>query len=585
PNQQQHLLQHGPQPPTTELQMPPPVVTLLQSLPEEPAAPLPKHLLPQAEGQQVLKEVTCLPPQKQELLHPMHQVNQQALELPSSPTDSLAGTLPAPLSPRTSPPVNQREATTPSLPAIGQTVTLSVTSNPTVVTTPTHPGTDQTGMLSSLIGQHTSLGPPPAPVLCPPVSFPSPPSGQVAVAPPRMGHGKAPAAQTRAVTPGGVVPSTLPVGLSVQLQPVPLPASSGPRLQTEPPIQQRTQDKPAAALAMDGNVFAFGLCPTSPKIQAPQMPAQQVHRPPVLEAPVQAVPQPRTQVTENTPRSNGLCGNTEGGETDPGNAETQISAAAVPGPLRGFEPRRALAVPVPGRCLDEQFDAVSGILLKRTKDMLKKYRQLLLGEAQQVSPSAEMVMLERLFLQAERGVLGEERRKARLDPESFLLSLRKPASGSHGAAPSNTTPFQQSNSPPSSPSWALLSDRPPGLKTYRSSSRGALKLTIKHESGSRKVVHNSACDSAFSGPSLHKQDSAAKLTNGGGILSGQVSHELWETPQNPSQSAHPLLSADPRPPAAPEEPQNAKHRSRITTEAQAAVELRTAPNPLTVSES
>lgn len=35
---------------------------------------------------------------------------------------------------------------------------------------------------------------------------------------------------------------------------------------------------------------------------------------------------------------------------------------------------------------------------------------------QQESPSAEMVMLERLFLQAERYALAEDRRRARRDP-------------------------------------------------------------------------------------------------------------------------------------------------------------------------
>lgn len=35
---------------------------------------------------------------------------------------------------------------------------------------------------------------------------------------------------------------------------------------------------------------------------------------------------------------------------------------------------------------------------------------------QQESPSAEMVMLERLFLQSERLSLGEDRRRARRDP-------------------------------------------------------------------------------------------------------------------------------------------------------------------------
>uniref|UniRef100_A0A3Q2D4V8 Si:ch211-168d23.3 n=1 Tax=Cyprinodon variegatus TaxID=28743 RepID=A0A3Q2D4V8_CYPVA len=136
---------------------------------------------------------------------------------------------------------------------------------------------------------------------------------------------------------------------------------------------------------------------------------------------------------------------------------------------------------------DQEFDTVSGFLLKRTKDMVNKYRQLL-----QESPSAEMVMLERLFLQAERYALAEERRRARKDP--------------------GLSHVHSSSSPSSPPAWARLTERPPGLKTYRSSSRGALRLTIKQESGSRKVIHNSACD-----PGL-KRDHTGQLTNGGGSV-------------------------------------------------------------------
>lgn len=66
-----------------------------------------------------------------------------------------------------------------------------------------------------------------------------------------------------------------------------------------------------------------------------------------------------------------------------------------------------------------------------------------------------------------------------------------------------------SSSSPSSPlAWSRLTDRPPNLKTYCSSSRGTLRLTIKHESGSRKVVCNSACDLP------HKRDHMGQLTNG-----------------------------------------------------------------------
>ncbi len=69
--------------------------------------------------------------------------------------------------------------------------------------------------------------------------------------------------------------------------------------------------------------------------------------------------------------------------------------------------------------------------------------------------------------------------------------------------------------PPSPPSWTLQSDRPPGLKTYRSSSKGAIRLTIKQESGSRKVIHNS-CDAShvISG---FKRNYSGQLTKGGAV--------------------------------------------------------------------
>ncbi|XDV42622.1 hypothetical protein PO909_011251 [Leuciscus waleckii] len=163
--------------------------------------------------------------------------------------------------------------------------------------------------------------------------------------------------------------------------------------------------------------------------------------------------------------------------------------------------------------VDKQFECFSVVLLKRTKDMLNKYRQLLLAESQQDSPSAEMVMLERLFLQSERLSLGEDKRRARRDPESFLMSRPKNSSQQSQVSSVQTG---LSGCPPSPPSWTLQSDRPPGLKTYRSSSRGALRLTIKHESGSRKVIQNSACDTsnAISG---YKRNYSGQLTRGGAM--------------------------------------------------------------------
>lgn len=94
-----------------------------------------------------------------------------------------------------------------------------------------------------------------------------------------------------------------------------------------------------------------------------------------------------------------------------------------------------------------------------------------------------------------------------------MMALTTSASSPREAHPSGPSRLDSSGSPSSSsspPAWSRVSDRPPGLKTYRSSSRGALRLTIKQESGSRKVVHNSACD-----PGL-KRDHTGQLTNGGG---------------------------------------------------------------------
>ncbi|KAL2099299.1 hypothetical protein ACEWY4_005779 [Coilia grayii] len=197
--------------------------------------------------------------------------------------------------------------------------------------------------------------------------------------------------------------------------------------------------------------------------------------------------------------------------------QSQCPFVTVEDAVRQLLPYHSCAGRLPSQrdmsSVDEQFEAASVFLLNRTKDMQNKYKQLLLAEAQQESPSAEMVMLERLFLQSERFALGEERRKARRDPESFLVSLRK--SSPHNMASSTPAYRGALASPSSPPGWALHSDRPPGLKTYQSSSRGTLRLTIKQESGLRKVVHNSACEPANTAPAGQKRHYSRQLSNGG----------------------------------------------------------------------
>ncbi|KTG46576.1 hypothetical protein cypCar_00004406, partial [Cyprinus carpio] len=99
-----------------------------------------------------------------------------------------------------------------------------------------------------------------------------------------------------------------------------------------------------------------------------------------------------------------------------------------------------------------------------------------------------------------------------ISAESFLMSRAKNSS-QHSQVSSVQTGL--AGCPPSPPSWTLQSDRPPGLKTYRSSSKGAIRLTIKQESGSRKVIHNS-CDAShvISG---FKRNYSGQLTKGGAM--------------------------------------------------------------------
>ncbi|XP_066551083.1 BRD4-interacting chromatin-remodeling complex-associated protein [Amia ocellicauda] len=388
----------------------------------------------------------------------------------------------------------------------------------------------------------------------PPVNFLSPTSGQtvtLAVSGTGQGQvvsplspvprpGKA-ATLGRALTPGGTVPS--PQSPSV-LPPGPLPVpgqpSAGPRTQTDPAAHHRTLGKPATVLAVDGKVLTLGLHPASPKVQGPPFQGPLIQT--LLtgsQAPVPAVSvnRPVNTLLRRQRFQQQLCSD-HGSVVNPDINSPFSSLEDTLGRLLPYHTCvRALPSSDDFHRVDEQFEAVSSLLLKRTQDMLNKYRQLLLQEARQVSPSAEMVMLERLFLQDERSTLGEEKRMARLDPESFIASLYKPVSEGTPGSPATQSPPLKVGS--SSPPWAMLSNRPPGLKTYRSSSRGGLKLTIKHEAGSRKVVHNSACESRGKSVAvIHtgQNRECREMTNGN---SGR-GLDFRETPQSPTPPPLPL---------------------------------------------
>uniref|UniRef100_A0A452SWC8 BRD4 interacting chromatin remodeling complex associated protein n=1 Tax=Ursus americanus TaxID=9643 RepID=A0A452SWC8_URSAM len=220
--------------------------------------------------------------------------------------------------------------------------------------------------------------------------------------------------------------------------------------------------------------------------------------------------------------------------------------------------------------VDEEFETVSTQLLKRTQAMLNKYRLLLLEESRRVSPSAEMVMIDRMFIQEEKTTLALDKQLAKEKPDEYVSSSRSlglPVAASseghrlpgHGPAPSSVSgaPAQPPLHLPTklvirhggaggSPSvtWARASsslsssssssatspldadedgpmpsrNRPP-IKTYEARSRIGLKLKIKQEAGLSKVVHNTALDPVHQPP-----PAALKAPSPYAPMNGTVDH-------------------------------------------------------------
>ncbi|XP_062996849.1 BRD4-interacting chromatin-remodeling complex-associated protein [Elgaria multicarinata webbii] len=186
---------------------------------------------------------------------------------------------------------------------------------------------------------------------------------------------------------------------------------------------------------------------------------------------------------------------------------------------------------------DEEFEMVSTQLLKRTQAMLNKYRLLLLEESRRVSPSAEMVMIDRMFIQEEKTTLTLDKQLAKEKPDEYVSSSSRSqsfaSSLAQGSLPSSAALASENlKAPPvqmatqinptklvikhsgGSPSvtWAKASpsldgdddampsrSKPP-IKTYEARSRIGLKLKIKQEAGLSKVVHNTALDPVHQTP-------------------------------------------------------------------------------------
>ncbi|XP_040437264.1 LOW QUALITY PROTEIN: BRD4-interacting chromatin-remodeling complex-associated protein [Falco naumanni] len=235
--------------------------------------------------------------------------------------------------------------------------------------------------------------------------------------------------------------------------------------------------------------------------------------------------------------------------------------------------------------VDEEFEAVSTQLLRRTQAMLNKYRLLLLEESRRVSPSAEMVMIDRMFIQEEKTTLALDKQLAKEKPDEYVSSSRShnlsssSSSSSSSSAPSasissaaaaaaaataapppeNLKPPAAQPAPPLPPtklvikqsggspsvSWAkaspaldgdedaLPSRSKPPIKTYEARSRIGLKLKIKQEAGLSKVVHNTALDPVhqpppvcrvIKGPDAPTPTAANTAAAAGGQMNGTVDH-------------------------------------------------------------
>uniref|UniRef100_A0A8V5GT86 Uncharacterized protein n=1 Tax=Melopsittacus undulatus TaxID=13146 RepID=A0A8V5GT86_MELUD len=214
------------------------------------------------------------------------------------------------------------------------------------------------------------------------------------------------------------------------------------------------------------------------------------------------------------------------------------------------------------RKVDEEFEVVSTQLLRRTQAMLNKYRLLLLEESRRVSPSAEMVMIDRMFIQEEKTTLALDKQLAKEKPDEYVSSSsRAPgiptsssSSSSSSSSVSSTTPTPESlKAPPAPPplvhptklvikhsggspsvTWAKASPIPldgdedalpsrskPPIKTYEARSRIGLKLKIKQEAGLSKVVHNTALDP------VHQPQSACRvIRSAGATMNGSVDHGM-----------------------------------------------------------
>uniref|UniRef100_A0A667XB86 BRD4 interacting chromatin remodeling complex associated protein n=1 Tax=Myripristis murdjan TaxID=586833 RepID=A0A667XB86_9TELE len=244
--------------------------------------------------------------------------------------------------------------------------------------------------------------------------------------------------------------------------------------------------------------------------------------------------------------------------------------------------------------VDDEFESVSCQLLKRTQAMLDKYRYLLFAESKRLGPSAEMVMIDRMFIQEEKIALSQDRLLAKERPGTFspapaplpavapnitpaptAAATPSPTpsaapfpptklvikQGGGGASVSWSTSCPPASAPAASSTFSSSSSsfasgagddddalpqrtsKPP-IKTYEARRRIGLKLKIKQDqTGFSKVVHNTALDpvhtpqpqqSSQSAPPPQTQPQPQPQMNG-----TLEHHDVGGVKRNPASTATP----------------------------------------------
>uniref|UniRef100_UPI003AB00FB4 BRD4-interacting chromatin-remodeling complex-associated protein n=1 Tax=Centroberyx gerrardi TaxID=166262 RepID=UPI003AB00FB4 len=167
--------------------------------------------------------------------------------------------------------------------------------------------------------------------------------------------------------------------------------------------------------------------------------------------------------------------------------------------------------------VDDEFESVSCQLLKRTQAMLDKYRYLLFAESKRLGPSAEMVMIDRMFIQEEKIALSQDRILAKERPEEYVANARmlesvavssqqqpssvEPSSVSGGVAAAAPAPAPAGPAPAPLPSVApnptpAPTPTPAPAPAPSPAPFPPTKLVIKQGGGGASVSWSSSCPPA-----------------------------------------------------------------------------------------